>query len=325
MYNRSAMSQRSAYRSRLFVLAVSAAMLVGLVNLHGVSAQSGASDWEKAAGGKMSFDVAAVRQDTNSDADPQSNVPLRSMDSISDSFSPTGGLFRASNFLLSQYIAFAYKLSPEEAKRVQLQLPKWANTSEYDIVARASGNPTKDQFRLMMQALLAERFKLLEHYETKEMAVWALTLDKPGKLGPSLRQHKDDGVPCATASASGEEPERTTTGGFPVQCGTVVHFPGKTSGIASLGARALTSSVLANVLGVWYQTDKPVVDDTGLGLVDFLLEFTPDRMTNTGRMYDPDAPTFLEALKEQLGLKFVSRKVSIQAMVIDHIEEPSPN
>ena len=185
MYNRSAMSQRSAYRSRLFVLAVSAAMLVGLVNLHGVSAQSGASDWEKAAGGKMSFDVAAVRQDTNSDADPQSNVPLRSMDSISDSFSPTGGLFRASNFLLSQYIAFAYKLSPEEAKRVQLQLPKWANTSEYDIVARASGNPTKDQFRLMMQALLAERFKLLEHYETKEMAVWALTLDKPGNSGPA--------------------------------------------------------------------------------------------------------------------------------------------
>jgi uncharacterized protein (TIGR03435 family) len=300
-------------------------MLVGLTNLHGVSAQSGASDWEKAAGGKMSFDVASVRQDTNSDADPQSNVPLRSMDSFSDSFSPTGGLFRASNFLLIQYIAFAYKLSPEEAKRVQLKLPKWANTNEYDIVARASGNPTKDKFRLMMQSLLAERFKLVLHYETKEMPVFALMLDKPGKLGPNLREHKENGVPCTTVSASGETPEPTATDGFPVQCGVVVHFPGKKSGIASLGARALTSAMLANVLGVWYQSDKPVVDDTGLSSVDFLLEFTPDRMTNTGRLYDPDAPTFLEALKEQLGLKFGSRTAPVQSMIIDHIEEPSPN
>jgi uncharacterized protein (TIGR03435 family) len=289
-------------------------------------AQSSANqDWEKAAGGKMSFDVASIRQDTNSDADPQSNVPLRSMDSFSDSFAPTGGLLRASNFLLIQYVAFAYKLSPEEAKSVQLQLPKWADTNEYDIVARASGNPTKDQFRLMMQALLTDRFKLLGHYETKEMPVLALMLDKPGKLGPRLRQHKDDGVPCTTAPASGETPEPTTRSGFPVQCGTVVHFPGKTSGIASLGARALTASALANVLGVWYQTDKPVVDDTRLGLVDFLLEFTPDRMTNTGRVYDPDAPTFLEAMKEQLGLKFESRRAPVKSMIIDHIEEPAPN
>jgi uncharacterized protein (TIGR03435 family) len=312
----------------LKIAAVSCLLSAGLLSMALVHApahaQSSANqDWAKAAGGKMSFDVASVRQDADTDSDSQSNVPLRSMDSFSDSFAPTGGLFQASNFLVIQYIAFAYKLSPEEAKSVQLQLPKWAGTNEYDIVARAGGNPTKDQFRLMMQALLADRFKLLFHYETKPVPVFALMLEKPGKLGPNLREHKDDGAPCTTASASGPEP--TTTGGFPVQCGTVVRLPGRTSGITKMGARGIRSSVLANVLGVWYQTERPVVDDTGLGFVDFTIEFTPDRTTNTGRVYDPDAPTFIEAMKEQLGLKFVSRTASVRSMIVDHVEEPSAN
>jgi uncharacterized protein (TIGR03435 family) len=307
------------------ILAVAAAgvfLVLGLAELSLVRAQSSELDWEKAAGGKMSFDVVSVKRDTNTSVDPNSNVDLGPM----DSFSPTGGLLQASNVPLIQYIAFAYKLSPEEVKlEVQPQLPKWANTSDYDIVARAGGNPTKDQFRLMMQALLLDRFKLALRYETKETPVLALMLDKPGKLGPSLREHEDGGVPCTTASPNAGIDEPTTTGGFPVRCGSVVHFQDKKPGVASVGARAITSLTLTNVLGVWYQTDKPVVDGTGLGLVDFLLEFTPQRMTNKGMESDPDAPTFDEAMKEQLGLKFESRTAPVELMIIDHIEEPSPN
>jgi|SRR6185437_9975321 len=315
-------NRRPAWKVNL--LAVSGCFLVAIVSPSIVRTQSSLTeDWQKAAGGKISFDVASVRQDTNPDADTQSNVPLGSMDSFSDSFSSTGGLFRASDFLLSQYIAFAYKLSPEEAKRVQLQLPKWADTNQYDIIARASGNPTKDQLRLMMQSLLADRFQLSVHYETKEMPVMALMLDKPGKLGPGLRKHKEDGVPCTTVAAS--EGTLTTAAGFPVECGTVVHLPVSASGVAHLGARAIDSLMLADVLGVWYQVDKPVVDNTELGVVDFAIEFTPNRMTNKGLMYNPDAPTFLEALKEQLGLKFEARKAPVRSMIIDHLEQPSPN
>jgi uncharacterized protein (TIGR03435 family) len=305
-------------------LAAITVCVVALVCVRFLWAQSSDTiDWEKAAGGRMSFNVASVRQDTNPDADMDSNVPLRSMDSFLDSFSPTGGLFRATGFLLFQYIQFAYKLSPEEAKRVQVQLPKWADENEYDIVARADGNPTKDQFRLMMQSLLADRFRLAVHYETKEMPVMALMLDKPGKLGPGLRVYKDDELPCTTAAATEGKP--TTAAKFPVQCGTIVRLPGAASGVTKVGARALDSSRLADVLGVWYQVDKPVVDDTGLGLVDFMIEYTPDRMTMRGMEYNADAPTFLEALKEQLGLKFEPRTAPVRLMIVDHIEEPSPN
>lgn len=280
-----------------------------------VCAQAGAR-------GEVSFDVASVKQSNNTSADPYSNVDLGPM----DSFVPVHGFVQASNIPLVRYITFAYKLSPEEVKMIQVQLPKWANTSDYDIVARANGNPDKDQLRLMMQALLAVRFKLALHYETREVPVLALMLERPGKLGPRLRQHKDDGVPCTVAPASEGVPEPTTRDGFPVLCGTVVHLPGKTSGIVSLGARALSSSVLANSLGVWY--DGPVelvIDDTGLGSVDFLMQFTPQRETKNGMQYDPNAPTFLEALKDQLGLKFESRRAAVKSMVIDHIEKPSPN
>jgi uncharacterized protein (TIGR03435 family) len=281
---------------------------------------SGPEDWQGAAGGKMAFDVVSVKLNNDTSGDPHSNVDLGPM----DSFSPTGGLLETSNEPLIRYITFAYKLSPEEAKfDVQPQLPKWANTRDYDITARASSNPTKDQLRLMMQFLLGDRFKLAVHYEAKKMPVQALVLDKSGQLGPNLRAHKDEGVPCTTVAASEGTP--MTASGFPVQCGSVVHLPISTSGVARMGARALDSSALTDVLGVWDQTDQRVVDETGLGLVDFVIEFTPDRMTNTGREYNQDAPLFVEALRKQLGLKFVSRKASVRLIVIDHIEEPAPN
>jgi uncharacterized protein (TIGR03435 family) len=124
-----------------------------------------ASDWEKAAGGKISFETVSVKPEKDTDADPHTNVDLGPM----ATFTPTGGLLQTANEPLIRYIAFAYKLSPEEVKLdIQPQMPKWANTTDYDITARASGNPTKDQFRLIMQSLLADRFKLAAHYETKE-------------------------------------------------------------------------------------------------------------------------------------------------------------
>src|ERR1700722_17510615 len=124
--------------------------------------------WQIDAGGKMEFDVVSVKQDTAA-MSPQtvnSNIPLGPL----DMFSPTCGLLSSTNWPLFQYMIFAYKLTGNQVQSVLSQLPKWAISDRYDIQARASGNPTKDQYRLMMQALLADRFKLAIHYETKDVS-----------------------------------------------------------------------------------------------------------------------------------------------------------
>jgi bla regulator protein blaR1 len=84
--------------------------------------------------------------------------------------------------------AFAYKLMPAE---ISTQLPKSFPMDPFDIEARAAGNPTKDQMRLMMQSLLADRFRLRVHFETRDGPVFALTLVRPGETGPKLRPHAD--------------------------------------------------------------------------------------------------------------------------------------
>ncbi len=152
--------------------------------------QSPTPDWQTAAGGKMSFDVASVKQNKSGNASannpPYSNVPL----SPGDIYSATGGLLSATNWPLWQYMVFAYKLGGNELQAVRTELPKWAATDRFDIQARATGNPTKDQMRLMMQSLLADRFKLTLHYESRQLPVFALSFwRKAGKTGPQFQAH----------------------------------------------------------------------------------------------------------------------------------------
>src|SRR5690348_3419158 len=180
------MSQRSAHRSRLFVLAVGAAILVSFACLHGIFAQSETGEWEKAAGGKMSFDVASVKRNVSSVQGSDYNVPF-----FGDRFPENGGLYSAKNNGLSSYIAFAYKLDRTQWRLLDAQIPKWAAVQRFDIEARAPAGTTKDQMRLMMQSVLADRFALEAHFATPDIAVYALELVKPGTTGPKLRAHTE--------------------------------------------------------------------------------------------------------------------------------------
>ena len=314
-------------------LLIATCALVCAVFMAGVLAepQSPAPAWEEAAGGKMSFSIASVKpdkapQDINH---THSNVDLTPQ----PGFTPTGGLFSATNYPLTIYMWFAYKLTTEQVTALRDQLPKWALTTGYDVDARAAGNPTKDQYRLMMQSLLADRFKLAVHFEQRQSPVLALTLDKAGKLGPNLRKH-DPGVPCtaATPAAGLTFSPATVAGGFPRACGQFMLLAPPTTGLRG-GARDVSMQVIASlfsdnpVLGL----SQPVVDKTGLtGTFDFVIDFAP-QITGPlppGVDYhpDPNAPTFLEALKDQLGLKLESGQTApIDSPVIDHIEEPTPN
>lgn len=95
------------------------------------------------------------------------------------------------------------------------------------------------------------------------------------------------------------------------------------------GSRKTTLDRLATAIPSFGALTRPVVDQTGLeGEYDFILEWTPES-TSPGQTNPnsepPSGPSFFEALKEQLGLKLVSTKAPIQALVIDHVEEPSRN
>jgi uncharacterized protein (TIGR03435 family) len=291
--------------------------------------QSPIPQWQTDAGGKMAFDAASVKQNSSSAAVPSSNIPLGPM----DAFAPTGGLLSTTAMPLDQYLRFAYKLTPSQLSFVAAALPKWATMDRFDIQARAQGNSTKDQFRLMMQDLLAERFKLAVHWETRQAPALALVLAKSGKFGPQLKPHLDNGQDCSTAQTGRNGGLTPVEGGFPEICGVVTPLmEPSVPGLLHWGARNVPLSMLANSITNPNATsvDRPVLDRTGLtGTFDLWIEFAPQGVAaaSSDAAAQPDAtgPTFLEALQEQLGLKLESTTGPIDVIVIDHVEEPSPN
>ena len=149
-------------------------------------------------------------------------------------------VFRANNLPLADYILFAYKIAPNQQDLLLSQLPKWAATDRFDIQARAEGNPTKDQMRLMMQSVLAERFRLAAHHETRQVPVFALLVEQPGKLGPLLQKHPEDSVCSNTSfppSPPPAAPAQALDSRFPATCGGEVPMVPSAPGRVRGGAR----------------------------------------------------------------------------------------
>jgi bla regulator protein BlaR1 len=279
-------------------------------------------EWQIAAGGSMSFDVASVRP---TDTFTPPTFPL----SADNSYRPTGGLLSPS-FPLITYIQFAYKifLTADQQKSLLSRLPNWVSTDRFAIQARAATeNPTKDQMRLMMQSLLADRFKLAIHFEKQELPVFGLTLIKPGKPGPQLRPHSD-GPPCDEAVPTPDAPKGNSV--FPAGCDT---FEGqiRADKKAVVGSRNNTMKLIAQTLPAAHNFGRPVVDQTGLsGTFDFTIEWAPEAgdafaAAGTTSQTEIQGPTFLEALKDQLGLKIESTRAILDVPVIDHVEKLSEN
>jgi uncharacterized protein (TIGR03435 family) len=273
--------------------------------------------WQVAAGRKMVFDVASVKPS----ADQQFRPPAFPL-SDDDSFMNTGGHFFA-DFQLAVYIQFAYKvrLTPEQVQAMLSPLPKWVATDRFAIQASAPGSPTKDQFRLMMQGLLAERFGLKIHSVTRQEKVFAMTMVKPGKPGPKLIPH--EAGPACDATVSTDHPV------FPERCDVYAMYilPG---GLRRIGSRNTTMDLLARSLPYPGNLGRPVLDRSGLeGRFDFTLDFaevpTATGAGDTVAVPDAPAPTFVTALREQLGLKLESADGPVQTLVVDHVERPSEN
>jgi len=280
----------------------------------------------------MSFEVASVRESTpahGSANQPTSNVPL----DPGAAFTPTGGLLQTTNTPLISYIAFAYRLSLSQSQTVEKQLPKWAVSKWYDIQARAEGNPTKDQLRLMMQSLLVDRFDLAIHREMKPARVYGVVLAKPGQLGPSLQPHPpnsqcSEALPaekvCSTCTLSANPPT-INANGLPTTCGGVVRLPVSKPGMAKVGGRDLTMLFIANALAGMGRLDRPVTEETGLpGRYDFTMEWAPQMPLPMGPGATPPAeeigPTFIDALRAQLGLDLKPEERPVPVVFLDRVE-----
>ena len=313
--------------------AVAAVLALTLSPLRMVAAPQASANQSTTAS-RPAFSVASVKPN-KSENRPTSNVPL----GPGDVFAPTGGFFSASNQTLMTYLNFAYRIMSNQRPYVLPKLPGWATTERFDIQARTEGNPGKDEMRLMMRTLLADRFKLAVHNETRQVPMFAIVFAKAEKMGPHLRLHSND-TPCPitpSSPQSGQSPAKpssqpqTVTGGFPILCNGLFPLPASERGRIRVGGRNVTIGFLADTLSGMADLGRSMFDKTGIrGTVDFVLEWTPEsrNIPRPGTESQPDlrsGPTFQEALREQLGLKLESEKGPLDILVVDHVEHPSEN
>lgn len=312
-------------RSGLLLCAALAAMVaVSALRAQETAAPDGATK----SGGKMEFEVASVREDKGPFRPPSFAL------SPDDAYIANTDALTA-DFTLSTYIEFAYKLWLTSDQRHALYdpQPKWVTTDRYEIRAKADHPVTKEQMRLMMQTLLADRFGLKLHFESKEVPVIAMTLTKSGAPGPRLRP--DSGTACDVTPRPPSQPKgdaRTMSADeIPWTCNYTLIM--RSGNMVLGGARHTTAALIAEFLGSlagnFGLLDRPVVDQTGLtGRYDFTIEFAAPQKGSAEAGSNTDAPTgpdLLEAAREQLGLRLKPGRAVLSLPVIDHVERPSEN
>ncbi len=179
----------------------------------------------------------------------------------------------------------------------------WVDKEHWDILAKAAGDVPFDQLRRMMQTLLADRFRLLAHRETREMPVYALVLTRPDRrLGPQVRASVVDCEAIAAAAKSGGGTPPPAPGAGP-RCGININ-----NNQLRMSAQRMTD--LARNLSI--MTDRFVVDRTGLdGIFDLELQWN-----------DVDGPSLATAVQEQLGLKLDAQRGLVDVLVIDSAQRP---
>jgi uncharacterized protein (TIGR03435 family) len=241
-----------------------------------------------AADANPAFDVATIK-------------PARP-DGHGKGFGIDGRTIRTFNTSLTDLIVYAYDVQ----KKQIVNGPEWIDNDRYEItgVPDVEGAPNNRQVRTMIQKLLADRFQLKFHHDTRELSVYILSVAKGGPKNLTKSDSKDDGFSV---------PIRPVPGGFtmPIRNALMTDFTGF----------ALQGAVL----------DRPVLDHTGItGRYDFTLTWAPLGTEFEGTL-PPPAPTdnpppgLFTAMQEQLGLVLTPTKAPADVMVIDKAEKPSAN
>ena len=245
-----------------------------------------------------SFETASVKPDNSG--------------TVYSGFRAAGEQFTATNVGLGDLIRVAYQLRIHDDRL--MGLPEWAETARYTVIAKSPAGMTlalphmvpdgggPSTVAMMVRGLLAERFQLRMHTETRSMSSYALVMARRDrKLGPSL-------VNCRTL------PDPTKCG----IRGPGLRYVGDGISMARLG------SLLSMIL------QRPVVDRTELeGSFDITLDYVPDQtfafVAPASGASTPGGPSLFTALEEQLGVKLESTKANVDVLVVDSVAQPEPD
>jgi uncharacterized protein (TIGR03435 family) len=296
---------RKLYFVPRLLRSMSGVVLVALLADYGFvhTAQIGAQPQVKSAGAKVpAFDVASIRP-----SKPDSDIPI---------IRPTRNGVRIRACTLRMLITSAYGLHRFGDHPI-VGAPKWADSDRYDIEAKMTESDanafgklsvSQQEQRLddMLQALLADRFKLAIHKKPIDIPVYDLVI---AKNGSKLKEGKPD--------------QELPNGAIHMTRGQII-------------AEGIHIGRLADVLGSHVQ--RGVIDKTGLtGTYTFTLKWqaeegagsvlqgTRDRPQDLMPQDDSSQPSIFTALQEQLGLRLITGKAPGEALVVDHAEKPSPN
>jgi bla regulator protein BlaR1 len=296
---------------------------IAMPTVKSASARAGViPDWLAQAGTVPSFQIAFVRENKSGNEFATMNVPL--LPGPDDAGTPTSGLLSGTNVSLISCIYFAYKLTGSQFQLLLPNVPNWTITDKFDIQAKAVGNPSTDQLRLIMQSVLSDRFHLAAHYETRQVPVFALVLSKPGKTGPQLQPHPNDSSCATTTPPTSPASAPTSADRLPAACGRIEGQPSRSSGRMRVAARSALLGLLADYLAQMGNLDRPVLDHTELGATyDFTFEWTARRVDRANPHGTEPDPAFLQDLNNQLGLRLEPRTGSVDVLVIDRIEKPA--
>jgi uncharacterized protein (TIGR03435 family) len=255
----------------------------------------------------MTFDVASVRE--NKEADLRAGIMM------SGQFTPHTTNLRLINWRIESILSAAFGIQEWQV----VGAPKWPFPTVFVIEAKGDSDADakmaalpQDEQRMeqrhMFQALLADRFKLKTHWETKEGDVYNLVVAKAGpKLG-------------AAGSIPLTPEEQKNFGDNPVR---PLYQKNDEHGYDFV-AHACPMEMLVGMLTA--QFGRPVIDKTGLtGKYDFVVKYK-DRWDRDRKADDMDpTPPLDRALEDELGLKLEAAKGPVKVLVIDHVEKPSEN
>ena len=169
----------------------------------------------------------------------------------------------------------------------QVNGPDWIGEARYDIVAKSDGPVPEEQLRLMLKTLLAERFKLTSHRQTKETSAWVLTV---GKNGPKFKESNEEGEGSIDPNLAKME----------------------------IAVKRTPMSQLVDLLGKMLRA--PVIDQTGLtGKYDITVsidKYLPEKSTPIDII-----STITNGIQQELGLKLDNRKLALDLVIIDSAEK----